>query len=194
MKADVILGRGNRPNAAKGLMAGLIGGLVASWVMNQFQAAASKIGGKIAQNESGRKPQSARGSQSAEERQQSQGGGGDSATVKTAAAIAGEFGAELPPERKEMAGSLVHYAYGTCVGGVYGLLAERYTPPRSGFGTLFGTALWLGSDEIAIPALRLGKLPQEYPLKTHAMALAAHIVYGVTTEVVRRGLRTGYLS
>ena len=41
----------------------------------------------------------------------------------------------------------------------------------------FGAALWAISDEVAVPALRLSKGPQAYPLRTHAMALASHLVY-----------------
>jgi putative membrane protein len=44
-------------------------------------------------------------------------------------------------------------------------------------------------DEIAVPALGLSKSPREYPISTHLQSLAAHFVYGLTTEVVRRTVR-----
>ena len=50
-----------------------------------------------------------------------------------------------------------------------------------GEGAVFGAALWALSDEVAVPAFHLSKGPQEYPLRTHAMALASHLVYSVRT-------------
>ena len=57
-------------------------------------------------------------------------------------------------------------------------------------GMCFGTAVWLGADEIALPALHLSKPPQEYPLSLHTSALLAHWVYGFVTEVVRGTVRS----
>ena len=74
-------------------------------------------------------------------------------------------------------------------GGLYGAAAEDWEAVHVGAGAAFGAALWLTSDEIAVPLLKLSKPPQEYPLRVHAMALAAHLAYGFTTEIVRRALR-----
>jgi hypothetical protein len=40
-----------------------------------------------------------------------------------------------------------------------------------------------------VPALGLSKSSEEYPLSIHAYALTSHLVYGLTTEVVRRAVR-----
>jgi len=45
-----------------------------------------------------------------------------------------------------------------------------------------------------VPLLGLSKAPTAYPVSTHVYALASHFVYGITTEVVRRGLRRTILS
>jgi len=103
------------------------------------------------------------------------------------------FQHELEPEEKKPAGTIVHYAYGSALGAFYGW-AERSDLARTASGTLFGAVLWSGSDEIGVPMFGLSKAPTEYPVSTHAWALAAHAVYGVTTERVRRSLRRGYLS
>ncbi len=55
-------------------------------------------------------------------------------------------------------------------------------------GSPFGIALWGVGDELAIPALGLAKWPNAYPLSAHAQALAAHAVYGITTDLVRRAM------
>jgi putative membrane protein len=175
-------------SSIKGLAAGAIGGLVASWIMGYVHAA---LGGQQQQSGQDRASEGAR----VQEQQRQQQAEGEDATVKTAVAIAeGVFHRELPAEKKKAAGSAVHYAFGTLVGGLYGMAAEEWPPVRWGEGTLFGAAIWLASDEIAVPALKLAKPPREYSLKVHAGALVSHLVYGFTTEMVRRGLREGALS
>jgi hypothetical protein len=37
--------------------------------------------------------------------------------------------------------------------------------------------------------LGLSKPPIKYPVSTHVYALASHLVYGLTAELVRRNLR-----
>ncbi len=96
---------------------------------------------------------------------------------------------ELPHERKRKAGLVVHYAYGALAGGLYGALAEVNRKPMVGAGAGYATVLWALGDEVAVPLLGLSRRPREYPLSTHANALVAHLVYGVTTEMVRRGVR-----
>ena len=68
-------------------------------------------------------------------------------------------------------------------------LDEAWDHVRALKGAAFGTAVWGGADEIAVPMLGLSKPNAEYPLEAHAQAFAAHIVYGVTTELVRRAVR-----
>ena len=112
---------------------------------------------------------------------------GEDATMKTADRVTQSVaGHGLSKEEKKKAGPVVHYLYGTGIGALYGGASARYRPARSGFGTAYGTAAWALGDEVAIPALKLGKGPAETPLSGHLQALAAHLVYGVTLEGVRR--------
>lgn len=171
-------------NVLKGLAAGVIGGLVASAVMDEFQALWSKLSESLegSSGEGGSK----------DEGGQSQGGGEEQepATVKAAEALSESvFGHELTKSEKEVAGPAVHYAMGAGSAAVYGVLAEFVPEVTAGAGLPFGTAVWLLADEAAVPALGLSKGPTEYPLSTHAYALASHFVYGLTTELVRRGVR-----
>ena len=69
------------------------------------------------------------------------------------------------------------------------MMSIQKTPAvQSCFGTLFGSALWLAADEIAVPAFGLAKPPREHPASTHITSWASHLVYGLTAELVRRGL------
>ncbi len=58
------------------------------------------------------------------------------------------------------------------------------------FGLSFGTAVWFGADEVEVPAFGLSKSPLACPPSTHASALASHLVYGATTDLVRRAVRS----
>ena len=56
-------------------------------------------------------------------------------------------------------------------------------------GIPFGAAFWMVVDEGALPLLGLAKGPTAYPSSTHAYALASHLVFGLTAEVVRSSVR-----
>src|SRR5581483_3390900 len=149
----------------KGVIAGAIGGLAASWVMPQFQFLVAHALGQSGPHE----------------------GQDEDATVKTAEKISSKvLGRELSGEEKEKAGPIVHYAYGTAIGALYGGLAQKNETTSVGFGSAYATAVWALGDEIAVPALGLGKKPAEVPLSQHLQALAAHLAYGITLETVRR--------
>ena len=112
---------------------------------------------------------------------------GKDATVKTAQRISSNLLRHaLSPDEEKKAGPFVHYAYGTGLGALYGGMAATYKRSQSGFGSAYGAAAWALGDEIAVPVLRLGAKPAETPLNQHFQALAAHLVYGVTLESVRR--------
>jgi uncharacterized membrane protein YagU involved in acid resistance len=179
--------REDNANIWKGIVAGLAGGLVASWTMNQFQAAWTRLA------ENSEKPH---GAQSMKPAHGSSGDQGqdvqeqDDATVKAAKAISeGVFGHELQEREKKPAGAAVHYAFGTVSGGLYGALAELVPQVTTATGVPFGAAFWLLADEISVPLLGLAKGPAEYPVSTHAYALASHLVYGATAELSRRAVR-----
>lgn len=174
----------------KGLIAGLIGGVVASWTMNQFQAAWTKAATGF------EKPHGAQPIQPREGSKSGRASAGnredqDDATVKAARAVSeGVFGHELKESEREMAGAAVHYAFGMATGGLYGAVAEFAPEITVGTGLPFGAAFWLVADETAVPLLGLSKPPTEYPISTHVYAFASHLVYGLTAEIVRRTLRS----
>jgi len=163
-------------SAWKGLVAGVVGGVIASWTMDRFQYWWLSFG---------------RG----DERELQQAPNEDDnleepATVKTASAISeGVFGHSLSAREKEIAGPIVHYAVGTTAGAVYGLAAEYETGVTTLAGIPFGAAFWMVVDEGALPLLGLAKGPTAYPISTHAYALASHLVFGLTAEVVRSTVR-----
>ena len=174
-------------NVWKGLVAGLAGGLIASWTMNQFQAAWMRV---ATNSEKAHGAQSMQPSQGSTGNQAEDAKEQDDATVETARVISKKvFGHELQESEKKPAGTAVHYAFGIGTGGLYGALAEVTPQVTTGAGLPFGAAFWLLADEVSVPLLGLSKGPTEYPVSTHVYALASHLVYGVTAEMSRRALR-----
>jgi putative membrane protein len=171
----------------KGLVAGLIGGVVASWTMNRFQDVWLKLS---ANGESTSAQSSETKNRESEQPASGDNDEQDDTTVKAASALSeGFFGHSLTKDEKKIAGPVVHYALGTGVGGLYGSAAEVIPEVTKGAGIPFGAVFWLVVDETAVPLLGLSKGPTRYPLSTHLYSLTSHFVYGLTAELVRRSVR-----
>lgn len=176
----------------KGLAAGVVAGLVASAVMNQFQA----LWSRLSQGE-----ERSHGAQSMQQGAPEWGVGGelqakgkdaaeDDAAERLPNAIAvGISGRQLTESQKDVAGTAFHYAMGITSGALYGAAAEIIPVVKVGAGVPFGAAVWVIADEGIVPAVGLSKSPKEYPPAIHAYALASHLVFGFTTELVRRRVR-----
>ena len=171
-------------HVARGVVAGIAGGLLASWVMNEFITGPGVALRHAVQNE-------AENAAEANAAESSNGQPSEDATMKAADRIvsAATGGRHLTFEQEQTAGPIVHYAFGAVMGGLYGGLAEFSSTVTSGLGTSFGTTLFAGADLLGVPILNLSELPTEYPASALATPFAAHLVYGVTTELVRRLVR-----
>jgi putative membrane protein len=179
-------------NVYKGVAAGVAGGLVASFVMNQFQAA----WGKLLANE-----ERSHGAQSLQQGSPDHGIGrelaergvddpDDDAASRTGNAVSElVFEHHLTKSEKEKAGVVAHYAFGVSSGAIYGAVAEVMPFATVCEGTAFGAAVWVIADEAVVPALGLSRKPTDYPPSIHVYSLASHLVYGLTTELVRRAVR-----
>lgn len=162
----------------RGVLAGVAGGLAAAWVMNEFNGT---LGRKI--SDAVETPQ--------EKRELEAQSDGEDATMKAADRIAETItgGRHLTHAQREVGGPIVHYSMGAAMGGVYGALAEYCDLTKAGFGTTFGGLLFASADVFGVPAMGLGPWPTEYPVSSLASPLVSHLVYGATTEFVRRVVR-----
>jgi hypothetical protein len=179
-------------NPWKGLFAGVVGGLVGSLAMNLYQESISKF-------ISGEKR--SHGAQSLQKGSPDHGAGkmlrekgkenseDDAAERLTSAVSVGLFDQELTQREKEIGGTLFHYGYGISMGAVYGVAAEISDKATIGAGMPYGFLIWLVADEGVVPLLGLSKSADDYPLSVHAGAVSSHIVYGLTTELVRNAVR-----
>jgi len=171
----------------QGLVAGAVGGFVAAWAMEQFQARFSHATGDnvdARQRRSGHAPAwSARS-------QDQVSGESRPATVRTAdAAAVATVGRRLEASEPDAAGPLMHYGFGTAVGAVYGALAETRPELTRLGGIPFGLGVWASADEIGVPAAGLSKSPWDRPLRAHTYSMLSHAVYGFTAEAVRKAVR-----
>ncbi len=162
----------------RGVLAGVAGGLLAGWLMNVWSEGPGAALAKELETPEEQKQLAAQSD-------------GEDATMKTADAVAKTFGSgrHLTHEQRAQGGPIVHYSYSALVGGLYGGLAEYLPIVRSGFGTTYATALFVGGDLIAVPALGFSKPLAAYPASSYAGPFTAHLVYGATTELVRRLVR-----
>lgn len=171
----------HRPSIWKGIVAGLAGGLAGAWTMNEFQKGYGKAAEALRARHSNGNPQ--KQASASEENP-------PDATMVTAERVSRSFlGHPLTRAEQQKAGPLVHYVFASAVGSAYGAAAE-YAPAVKKFaGAPFGAALFVGADEVALPVLKLSRGPRAYPLSTHLYGLSSHVVYGLTIELVRRGVR-----
>ena len=148
----------------RGALAGLIAGAASSFAMDRFQAAVTALS-----------PPGDNGDKQ------------EPATQKAADGIARALtGDELPPAEKPLAGQAMHYALGIGLGVAYGIAAEFRPSVTAGFGTAFGACTATLLDEGAVPALGLGQAPWKAGLASNLYGYASHLVFGTTTELVRR--------
>jgi putative membrane protein len=159
-----------QPNPWRGLLAGAVAGLVASFVMSQFHSIVQTVGSSRKQ-------------------------GGEDSTVKTASAVSKRiFHHELTRRQKKIAGPAVHYAFGSTVAATYGAAVETAPFLRVGWGLPFGAAVWLGAHVITVPTLGLSEGVAASPLRQEATEFVAHLLYGGAVEGIRRLIRTRMLG
>lgn len=83
--------------------------------------------------------------------------------------------------------NLVHYGYGSCWGGLYGLAQGTLHAPTIAHGLGFGTTVW-GASYLVLPPTGLYEAPWKYPVKELALDLSYHLVYGAVTAAAYRAL------
>ncbi|MFN2453423.1 MAG: DUF1440 domain-containing protein [Pyrinomonadaceae bacterium] len=186
--------RGGRDESSvwKGLAAGLVGGLAASVVMNQFQSATGKLIGGVGKSHGAQSLQEGLPQHGVGRELQKRGTDDvqDDAAERLANAISkGVFDHDLTKSGRDAGGTALHYAYGISMGAVYGIAAEILPISTIGAGLPYGALIWIAADEGVVPALGLSKDSAEYSFSIHAYALSSHLVYGLATEIVRGAVR-----
>lgn len=84
----------------------------------------------------------------------------------------------------------IRYGVSGLLGAIYGALAEESGNVTSGFGTSFGNLLFTSANLLSTPALRLALSSDDDAVKSLPPPFSGHVIYGVTTELVRRLTRS----
>jgi putative membrane protein len=162
-----------------GLASGMIGGIVATWVLDMYQQGALEAT-RRAENAVGTGPVLSRHQ---EEQMHDQ----ERAHVQTAERIVkSTIGKRLSRSQRRDAAPVVHYAIGALAGAAYGVAAELIPAVRAGYGTGFASILFMGGSQSLLPGFGFG------PEKSAGQGdgLSGHLVYGATLETTRRILRS----
>jgi putative membrane protein len=83
----------------------------------------------------------------------------------------------------------MHWTFGAAAGGVYGMLAEVWPEITENKGAAFGALIDFALRDATLPATEAGLRPGERGRGT-ASDVTTHAVYGLTTEFVRKHMRS----
>jgi putative membrane protein len=97
---------------------------------------------------------------------------------------------EQPAEATRRAGAQgIHWGFGTLLGGVYGVAAELSPQVTSWRGAVFGLTVNKFAHEQLLPRMNLVEPVARQPAQERISEWVSHVVYGVTTDLVRRAVR-----
>lgn len=84
-----------------------------------------------------------------------------------------------------IAEQLVRIPLGVSVGAAYGYSKKDETEANILDGAVLGATTWASTHESTLPLIGLQKSDKEIPVKTQLQELFSHVLFGITTEVVR---------
>lgn len=94
-------------------------------------------------------------------------------------------GTPIQEKNEAIAEQLVNFPLGGSVGAAYGYGKREREEVNILDGVVLGASTWASTHESTLPLIGLEKSPEDIPVKTQLHELFAHILFGVTTEVVR---------
>lgn len=178
--ASALPGTGKKPVLWKGFVVGLAAGFAGTAAMTLFQLVWLRAKSEVEKRNLVRAGQQSNG-----QPQQS-----ETSTVKIANIISKTvLHRPLWTDEKERASYAVHFAFGTAMGGLYGISSEYLRIARLGHGLLHGLGLWAGADATVVPALKLSSPIAQRSATELTYEILAHAVYGMSSESARRFLR-----
>ena len=157
--------RKRRENPWIGMAAGLLGGIAGSIAIGQFH----RLWAKATKSNLEQK--------------------GMDSTVKAASAVSeGVLERPLTEAEKPKAATAVHFGFGSALGALYGVGAALAPKVSGAVGMPFGAGVYLAAHATAVPALGLSRPVTQQPLMDEVGEILGHVVYGVVTDLTRRGV------
>lgn len=94
-------------------------------------------------------------------------------------------GTPISMHNEAIAEQMVGFPIGASIGAAYGYGKRDKPEMRLTDGAILGASTWISTHETSLPLLGLKEKPTDIPLKMQANELLAHVLFGITTEVVR---------
>ena len=88
-------------------------------------------------------------------------------------------------QNEELAEQLVNFPIGASVGAAYGYGKRDDDELNLKDGIILGSSTWITTHETSLPMMGLEPKPTDVPMKMQMNELFAHVLFGITTEVVR---------
>ena len=168
-----------RPSLWKGAVAGLAGGIVGTFVKSQAEPMLQTLGESLFPPTRAEK----------ERRGADVTGHPDRMPPATLAQKATDIAdVTLSRDEKLEAQTAIHWAFGTTAGVAYGVLAE-VTAVEAGYGVPAAAVLFAATHGSTLPAAGLQASPRTLPAAWWVWEFGSHVVYGLTVDFVRRGVR-----
>lgn len=98
-------------------------------------------------------------------------------------------GERLSPAAELTASEGIDWAFGAIAGAAYGALVEFYPAATSKDGASFGLALGSLVHQGALPALGISAPEEDQSFRERTSEFSSHVVYGIVTETVRKFVR-----
>lgn len=95
------------------------------------------------------------------------------------------IGTPIKLENEGIVEQLVNVPLGATVGAIYGYGKRDKEDVNMVDGVILGATTWASTHETSLPLMGLEKSPNKIPVKTQVHELFAHVIFGVTTEIVR---------
>lgn len=94
-------------------------------------------------------------------------------------------GSPISKEHEILAEQLVSFPIGSIIGAAYGYGKKDKDEYRLSDGVLLGASTWFTTHETSLPMLGLESKPKNIPIRMQANELFAHVLFGITTELIR---------
>lgn len=104
-------------------------------------------------------------------------------------------GTPISIQNEAIAEQLVNFPIGATLGAAYGYGKKDKDVYNIADGVILGASTWVSTHETSLPLLGLEPKPTDIPIKMQINELLAHVLFGITTEIVRNAvnqqLKTG---
>ncbi|UJH89977.1 DUF1440 domain-containing protein [Antarcticibacterium sp. 1MA-6-2] len=94
-------------------------------------------------------------------------------------------GSPISLENEALAEQFVNLPLGASVGAAYGYGKRNKDAYNISDGVILGASTWFSTHETSLPLMGLDKKPTDVSVGTQASELLVHVLFGITTEVVR---------